>query len=81
MGAAKTFDAQAGYESATNIMSVWLSGVNYIWHSAGWNGAGIIEALLDSRAGREREIPPADALNRDFQASLGLGTTAAWRVA
>ncbi len=35
------FDAQAGYESATTLMSVLLSGANYIWHSAGWNEAGM----------------------------------------
>ncbi len=41
LGGAKTFDAQAGYESATTLMSVLLSGCNYIWHSAGWNEAGM----------------------------------------
>ncbi|HCP18719.1 MAG TPA: trimethylamine methyltransferase [Alphaproteobacteria bacterium] len=41
LGGAKTFDAQAGYESATTLMSVLLSGANYIWHSAGWNEAGM----------------------------------------
>ena len=38
---AKTFDAQAGYESATTLMAVMMSGANYIWHSAGWNEAGM----------------------------------------
>ena len=38
---AKTFDAQAGYESATTLMAVLLSGAHYIWHSAGWNEAGM----------------------------------------
>jgi trimethylamine--corrinoid protein Co-methyltransferase len=33
LGGAKTFDAQAGYESATTLMSVMMSGANYIWHS------------------------------------------------
>ena len=41
LGGAKTFDAQAGYESATTLMAVILSGANYIWHSAGWNEAGM----------------------------------------
>ena len=38
---AKTFDAQAGYESATTLMAVLMAGANYIWHSAGWNEAGM----------------------------------------
>lgn len=41
LGGAKTFDAQAGYESATTLMAAMLSGANYIWHSAGWNEAGM----------------------------------------
>jgi trimethylamine--corrinoid protein Co-methyltransferase len=41
LGGAKTFEAQAGYESATTLMSVMMSGANYIWHSAGWNEAGM----------------------------------------
>lgn len=41
LGGAKTFDAQAGYESATTLMSVTMAGANYIWHSAGWNEAGM----------------------------------------
>jgi trimethylamine--corrinoid protein Co-methyltransferase len=41
LGGAKTFDAQAGYESASTMMAVLLSGANYIWHSAGWNEAGM----------------------------------------
>ena len=41
LGGAKTLDAQAGYESATTLMAVLLSGANYIWHSAGWNEAGM----------------------------------------
>ena len=44
LGGAKTFDAQAGYESATTMMAVLHAGANYIWHSAGWNEAG--HALL-----------------------------------
>ncbi|MEO0328653.1 MAG: trimethylamine methyltransferase family protein [Pseudomonadota bacterium] len=41
LGGAKTFDAQAGYESASNLMAVIMAGANYIWHSAGWNEAGM----------------------------------------
>ena len=41
LGGAKTFDAQAGYESASTMMAAILSGANYIWHSAGWNEAGM----------------------------------------
>ncbi|WP_166417162.1 trimethylamine methyltransferase family protein [Cochlodiniinecator piscidefendens] len=41
LGGAKTFDAQAGYESATTLSSVVHAGANYIWHSAGWNEAGM----------------------------------------
>ncbi|WP_375267420.1 trimethylamine methyltransferase family protein [Planktotalea sp.] len=41
LGGAKTFDAQAGYESATTLMAVMMSSANYIWHSAGWNEAGM----------------------------------------
>jgi trimethylamine--corrinoid protein Co-methyltransferase len=41
LGGAKSFDAQAGYESATTLMAVLMSGANYIWHSAGWNEAGM----------------------------------------
>ncbi len=41
LGGAKTFDAQAGYESAITLMAVMMSGANYIWHSAGWNEAGM----------------------------------------
>jgi len=41
LGGAKTLDAQAGYESASTLMAVILAGANYIWHSAGWNEAGM----------------------------------------
>ncbi|WP_438954940.1 trimethylamine methyltransferase family protein [Cognatiyoonia sp.] len=52
LGGAKTFDAQAGYESASTLMAVMMSGANYIWHSAGWNEAGmhcsIAKFIVDS---------------------------------
>ena len=41
LGGAKIFDAQAGYESAMTMMAVLMAGANYIWHSAGWNEAGM----------------------------------------
>ena len=41
LGGAKTFDAQAGYESTTTLSSVMHAGANYIWHAAGWNEAGM----------------------------------------
>ncbi|WP_312795057.1 trimethylamine methyltransferase family protein [Tianweitania sp.] len=41
LGGAKVFDAQAGYESAMTMMAVLMSGAHYIWHSAGWNEAGM----------------------------------------
>ena len=41
LGGAKTFDAQAGYESAMTMDAVLHAGANYIWHSAGWNEAGM----------------------------------------
>jgi len=41
LGGAKTFDAQAGYESASTLMATLHAGANYIWHSAGWNEAGM----------------------------------------
>lgn len=41
LGGAKIFDAQAGYESATTLSAVLHAGANYIWHSAGWNEAGM----------------------------------------
>ncbi|MFT5115422.1 MAG: trimethylamine--corrinoid protein Co-methyltransferase [Parasphingorhabdus sp.] len=41
LGGAKTLDAQSGYESAATLSAVLHSGANYIWHSAGWNEAGM----------------------------------------
>jgi trimethylamine--corrinoid protein Co-methyltransferase len=52
LSGAKVFDAQSGYESAMTMMSVLMSGANYIWHSAGWNEAGmhcsIAKFMVDS---------------------------------
>ncbi len=41
LGGSKLFDAQSGYESATTLAAVIHSGAHYIWHSAGWNEAGM----------------------------------------
>lgn len=41
LGGAKILDAQAGYESAMTLNAVLMAGANYIWHSAGWNEAGM----------------------------------------
>ncbi|MCY3879750.1 MAG: trimethylamine methyltransferase family protein [Rhodobacteraceae bacterium] len=41
LGSAKILDAQAGYESASTLAAVMHAGANYIWHSAGWNEAGM----------------------------------------
>lgn len=41
LGGAKTFDAQAGYESAMTMNAILHAGANYLWHSAGWNEAGM----------------------------------------
>ncbi len=41
LGGAKTLDAQAGYESAATLMAVLLAGGHFLWHSAGWNEAGM----------------------------------------
>ncbi len=41
LGGAKTFDAQAGYESASTLMALQMAGTNYMWHAAGWNEAGM----------------------------------------
>ena len=74
LGGAKTFDAQAGYESATTLSAVIHSGANYIWHSAGWNEAGmhcsiakfIVDAEQCAMAYRMAEGPKWD----DFDSAL-----------
>lgn len=37
----KLNDAQAAYESSVTMSAVMLSGANYVFHSAGWNEAGL----------------------------------------
>ena len=74
LGGAKTFDAQAGYESATTLSSVIHAGANYIWHSAGWNEAGmhcsvakfVVDAEQCAMAYRMAEGPKW----QDFDAAL-----------
>ena len=74
LGGAKTFDAQAGYESATTLSAVIHAGANYIWHSAGWNEAGmhcsvakfIVDAEQCAMAYRMAEGPKWD----DFDAAV-----------
>ncbi len=74
LGGAKTFDAQAGYESATTLSSVMHAGAHYIWHSAGWNEAGmhcsiakfIVDAEQCAMAYRMAEGP----MWGDFDAAL-----------
>ena len=41
LAGSKMVDAQAAYESVQNMWGVFLSGANYIMHSAGWNEAGL----------------------------------------
>ena len=74
LGGAKMFDAQAGYESATTLSAVMHAGANYIWHSAGWNEAGmhcsiakfIVDAEQCAMAHRMAEGPKWG----DFDAAL-----------
>ena len=41
----KVTDAQAGYESAFNMLPILLAGCNYVMHSAGWTEAGLTASL------------------------------------
>ncbi|MEJ6388793.1 trimethylamine methyltransferase family protein [Gymnodinialimonas ulvae] len=74
LGGAKTFDAQAGYESAHTLSAVMHAGAHYIWHSAGWNEAGmhcsvakfVVDAEQCAMAYRMAEGPKWD----DFDAAL-----------
>jgi len=74
LGGAKTFDAQAGYESAATLSAVIHAGANYVWHAAGWNEAGmhcsvakfIVDAEQCAMAYRMAEGPRWD----DFEEAL-----------
>ncbi len=81
LGGAKTFDAQAGYESATTLSSVMHAGANYIWHSAGWNEAGmhcsvakfIVDAEQCAMAYRMAEGPKWDDFDEAISAVSDVG--------
>jgi trimethylamine--corrinoid protein Co-methyltransferase len=42
---AKTVDAQAGYESAFNMLPILMAGANVVMHVAGWTEAGLTANL------------------------------------
>ncbi len=81
LGGAKTFDAQAGYESATTLSAVIHAGANYIWHSAGWNEAGmhcsvakfIVDAEQCAMAYRMAEGPKWDDFDQAVAAVPDVG--------
>ena len=81
LGGSKTFDAQAGYESATTLMAATLSGANYIWHSAGWNEAGmhccmakfVVDAEQCAMAYRMTEGPRWDDFDEALAAVRDIG--------
>lgn len=81
LGGAKTFDAQAGYESATTLSAVMHAGANYIWHSAGWNEAGmhcsvakfIVDAEQCAMAYRMAEGPKWDSFDDAIAAVSDIG--------
>ena len=81
LGGSKVFDAQAGYESATTLSAVMHSGANYIWHSAGWNEAGmhcstakfIVDAEQCAMAYRMAEGPRWDDFDEGMAAIADVG--------
>ncbi len=81
LGGAKTFDAQAGYESATTLSATIHAGANYIWHSAGWNEAGmhcstakfIVDAEQCAMAHRMGEGPRWDDFDEGMSAVSDIG--------
>jgi len=81
LGGAKTFDAQAGYESATTLSAVMHAGANYVWHSAGWNEAGmhcsvakfIVDAEQCAMAYRMAEGPKWDDFDQALAAVPDVG--------
>ena len=78
LGGAKTFDAQAGYESAMTMNAVLMAGANYMWHSAGWNEAGmhcsIAKFIVDAEI-CEMGYRMAEGVNwDDFDAALSAVT-------
>jgi trimethylamine---corrinoid protein Co-methyltransferase len=81
LGGAKTFDAQAGYESAMTMDAVLHAGANYIWHSAGWNEAGmqcsvakfVVDAEVCAMGYRMAEGPRWDDFDEAMQAVRDVG--------
>lgn len=81
LGGAKTFDAQAGYESGVNLMAVMAAGANYVWHSAGWNEAGMhcsvakfmVDAEQCAMAYRHTEGPRWDDFDEALSAVRDVG--------
>jgi trimethylamine--corrinoid protein Co-methyltransferase len=81
LGGAKTFDAQAGYESAMTMNAVLHAGANYIWHSAGWNEAGmhcsaakfVVDAEMCAMGYRMAEGPRWDDFDEAMQAVRDVG--------
>ena len=81
LGGAKTFDAQAGYESASTLMATCLAGANYIWHAAGWNEAGlhcsmakfVVDAEQCAMAYRMTEGPRWDDFDEALAAVRDIG--------
>mgnify|MGYP006275349509 CR=1 FL=1 len=45
LNASQTVDAQAGYESYTTMMATFLSGTNYVLHTAGWLEGGLVASF------------------------------------
>ena len=81
LGGAKTFDAQAGYESAMTMNAVLHAGANYLWHSAGWNEAGmhcsvakfVVDAEMCAMGYRMAEGPRWDDFDEAMQAVRDVG--------
>lgn len=81
LGGAKTFDAQAGYESAATLSATIHAGAHYIWHSAGWNEAGmhcsvakfVVDAEQCEMAYRMAEGPRWDDFEEGLAAICDIG--------
>lgn len=64
LGGAKSFDAQAGYESATTMMATVLAGANYVWHAAGWNEGGLVASVA-------KFVVDAEQINMGYRMAEG----------
>ena len=81
LGGAKTFDAQAGYESAATLSADIHAGANYVWHAAGWNEAGmhcsvakfVVDAEQCEMAYRLAEGPRWDDFDEGLAAVRDIG--------